>query len=339
VTDSSSVPTVFVTGMPRSGTTLLMVMLDAHLNGTMPRGRVVQAMLDRWYKGVEDERHLEQFLSDLYESDYLNRPPRFDRTVLEQRLTEKLPLSFESLLRTINCYDAYLDDKTLSFWGEKTSALIWDWNRLKTIFNDPYLIILIRDGRAIMSSTLAMYSVNNEVDILGFQHHWADTYNKFCCEAGRLANDSRVKAVRYEDLISDPSGTLEELCRFVGIEFDDDMLNYFLKHDRFASDPHKEIHKLVYHPPVTDRKDRWLMEMRPSLSRITDAHTRKSLEFWKYPELPPALKRPNLVVWMETGYYLFCFKIFMVLVYRCGLLRNNDIVRFFGRRIGFVRED
>jgi hypothetical protein len=316
-----------------------MVMLDAHLNGTMPRGRVVQTMLDRWCKGIEDERHLEQFLSDLYESDYQNRPPRFDRAVLKRRLTEKLPLSFENLIRTINCDDGHLDDKMLSFWGEKTSGLMWRWKQLKASFNDPYLIIVIRDSRAVMSSLLAMYSVGYETDILGFHHHWTDTYNKFCGEAGRLVNDSRVKAVRYEDLISDPCGTLKELCRFVGIEFHGDMLLHFLKHDRFASDSKREIHKLVYQSPVIGRKDGWLIEMRPSLSRITNAFTRKSLELWKYPELPLALKRPNLVVWMETGYYLFCFKIFMVLVYRCGLSRNNDIVRFFGSRIGFVRED
>jgi len=339
VTGTSNAPTVFVTGMPRSGTTLLMVMLNAHPNGTMPRGRVVQMMLDRWYKGIKDEQHLEKFLSDLYESDYQNRPPRFDRAVLKQRLIEKLPLSFESLIRKINCYDENLDDKTLSFWGEKTSEFIWCWERLKPTFNDPYLIILIRDGRAILSSSLAMFDVGYEVDILGFRHHWANKYNKFCCEAGRLTNDLRVKAVRYEDLILDPSGTLEELCRFVGIEFHNDMLSYFRKPDRFATDSKREIHKLLDQSPLIDRKNAWLREMRPSLSRITDARVRKSLELWKYPELPLALKRPNLVVWMETGYYLFCFKIFMVLVYRCSLSQDNGVVRFFGSQIGFVREN
>lgn len=32
--------------------------------------------------------------------------------------------------------------------------------------------------------------------------------------------------VHYEDLVQDPRGTLEQLCRFLGIDFDEAMLDF-----------------------------------------------------------------------------------------------------------------
>ena len=117
------------------------------------------------------------------------------------------------------------------------------------------------------------------------------------------------------------------------------MLSYFREDDRFSTDSSRELHKLVTRLPVAKRKDAWLAEMKPSLLRITNALIRKSLKSWEYPELPPALNKPLLIVGLEGVYYLLCFKTFMVLVYRLGIMRDHRMVLWLARQIGFIRED
>ena len=91
---NSAMPVVLVCGLPRSGTTLLMLMLDSHPQGLMPRGRVLQTTSDRWIRGVSNDHELDEFLDQLYTSDYLHRPPRSSQQDLYAVLQPHLPLTY-----------------------------------------------------------------------------------------------------------------------------------------------------------------------------------------------------------------------------------------------------
>ena len=112
-------PVVLVCGMPRSGTTLLMLMLDSHPHGLMPRGRVLQTTSDHWIRGVSNHHELDKFLDHLYTSDYLHRPPRSSQQDLHAVLQPHLPLTYQSLIKRVNFHDATIRPDSDFFWGGK----------------------------------------------------------------------------------------------------------------------------------------------------------------------------------------------------------------------------
>ena len=110
-------PVVLVCGIPRSGTTLLMLMLDSHPHGLMPSGRVLQTTSDHWTPGVSNHRELDKFLDHLYTSDYVHRPPRSSQQDLHAVLQPHLPLTYESLIQRVNFHDATIRPDSDFFWG------------------------------------------------------------------------------------------------------------------------------------------------------------------------------------------------------------------------------
>ncbi|RLC81454.1 MAG: hypothetical protein DRI61_03885 [Chloroflexi bacterium] len=82
------------------------------------------------------------------------------------------------------------------------------------------VIHLVRDGRAIVNSYLRKYG-----DIMVALRRWAGpALTAFYLK--RLFPERDWLRVRYERLCTDPEGTLKEICSFVRIEFEPQMLAY-----------------------------------------------------------------------------------------------------------------
>ena len=82
------------------------------------------------------------------------------------------------------------------------------------------LILLTRDGRAVFNSNLRR----------GFNREYAlrvwRNYYRFALRAlGRAADPSHVLTLRYENLVTDPTRTLEKVCTWLGIDFSASMLD------------------------------------------------------------------------------------------------------------------
>jgi hypothetical protein len=64
--------------------------------------------------------------------------------------------------------------------------------------------------------------------------------------------------VRYEDLVKDPSATVEEICKFVGVEFEPGMINYG-EHKHYNGFGCPKINKNK--KPHADSVDKWKREI------------------------------------------------------------------------------
>ena len=74
--------------------------------------------------------------------------------------------------------------------------------------------------------------------------------------------DSRVKVVKYEDLVKYSQTTLQEVCDFIGEEYTQEMLKYNEKpRDWYASNTnarsHEKYRNWQINQPMFDGKNKW----------------------------------------------------------------------------------
>ena len=127
--------------------------------------------------------------------------------------------------------------------------MIWKWNTLKNNLDNPRLVIVLRDGRAILSSLLKAHAVAGLETNL---YQWAINYNNFSKRVAALQNDENVNVIRYEDLVKQPLPVLQNLCSFLGIQYHPDMLSDTHKAVRFTNDPKRHMHKLIQEVPMPE---------------------------------------------------------------------------------------
>lgn len=83
------------------------------------------------------------------------------------------------------------------------------------------VILLVRDGRAVFYSGLKRGWSRSEA-----LNAWRRTYLRALPILSRQISPKDLAWVRYEDLAADPARELHKLCRFIGIGYDDAMLQF-----------------------------------------------------------------------------------------------------------------
>jgi len=212
---------VFIVGPPRSGTTLLRLMLNAHSEIAIPDETGIFPWIYQWvnipriFRGQPSRNQqlvaaLGQEVTEAFDSlPWLDRP-RKSRNVVEW------------------LFSSYAKQRQKKYWGEKTPAHVMYIKQIKRMFPTCSIIYVSRDPRAIIASYLR-YSLSRERKIADF---WmCDTieaavaqYAKYTDPA--VENESLINIVKYETLVNEPRQTLEGLCASLGLSFERSMLEY-----------------------------------------------------------------------------------------------------------------
>jgi sulfotransferase family protein len=122
-------------------------------------------------------------------------------------------------------YRAYAKREGKRRWGDKTPHYVFELDVLERLFPGMRVVHLIRDGRDVACSHLALHRSGQ---------HWtagsapaAAGWWRAALRAGRAAGrqlGERYLEVRYEQLVADPEGTLPEVCAFAGIGYRPEMI-------------------------------------------------------------------------------------------------------------------
>ena len=234
---------LFIGGAAKSGTTLLMSLLDNHpqlivvpeetafleRRARFKRKKNLQARLKYLLEGsalnalgagrVESKRVGEN-ARDYTKFDY----PRFvglARDFINQ------PWMNDSLLftETIRAYGITIgtDWRKCVHWVEKTPRSETHLDVLDELFPEAKMIQMVRDPRAVFASRKKV--VRYESGRFANVHLLVREWNRCARETLRLRRDpSRFLVIRYEDLVSKPREVLEQVCRFGGFDFHEGML-------------------------------------------------------------------------------------------------------------------
>nr|PZN47305.1 MAG: sulfotransferase [Actinomycetota bacterium] len=251
---------IFIIGCPRSGTTLLQLMLHSHPRiAVAPETRfVIPAYFHRKVYGdmrePENRRRLAQWIAT-------GKGTKFHELGLDRdefvTAAVHAPGSLGSVIGT--AFAEYARRFGKPRWGDKRPSYFQHVGTLRRMFPDAQFIHLIRDGRDCVASLKEMpwYRGNVYTAVA----NWADAIDFGRRHAAELPKDAYFE-LRYEDLTADPEGALRALCTFLGEEYDPAMRDQREVASQ-AVPPHKVWHRNTHREVNRSRVGSWANRLEP----------------------------------------------------------------------------
>jgi hypothetical protein len=208
-------PAPFIVGVPRSGTTLLRLLLDAHPGLAIPPETGFGSLAASFARRTPDRDELLAALTALPTWQDLG----LDRDELARTFDSLRPWSTGAGLRA--CYVAYAARHAKPRWGDKTPGHVDYMAALAGDLPEARFIHLIRDGRDVAASLRGLPFAPGDGSMRAIAAEWRDTIARARRAGTRLLH---YREVRYERLVTEPEATLRELCDFVELPFDPAML-------------------------------------------------------------------------------------------------------------------
>jgi Sulfotransferase family len=209
---------IFVLGCPRSGTTLLQLMLHAHPRIAIPPETRFLLTCYASRNSFGDLR-AEPARRALAESIVGKRQTLFyDLGLDAAEITEEIvsgPPTLGSALGTV--FAAYAQRFGKPRWGDKRPGYYDYIPALLRLFPQAQIVHLIRDGRDCVASLMEMPWFKQ--DIYAAIATWVEAIDRGRWAARRLPGDTYVE-LRYEHLAANPAAGLTALCGFLGEDFD-----------------------------------------------------------------------------------------------------------------------
>jgi glycosyltransferase involved in cell wall biosynthesis len=284
---STALSPIFIIGAERSGTTLLRLMLTAHPDICIPPESLFFVALESKYGAAPDLLpQVEDFLNDLYNNNF----HRFwewnvDPKLLLNNWKSYHQLSYTQAVETV--YQTYCQqfDPAASIWGDKNPFHIYQLGKIKRYFPGVKVILIVRDFRACYSSVKKLVAKEQErgevwqgiKTIGGLTHQWNQVV--------KIIEKYHQKweqfyLVSYEDLVREPSAQLAKICKWVGVDFQESMLQFYQKNAELGLVP---VNQMVWHPntlePIgSDRINAWQDELSVTELETIELMNWKNLE-------------------------------------------------------------
>jgi hypothetical protein len=299
--DISNLPLFFIIGRPRSGTTLLRILFEAHPHVTIPPESPFIIGLYKKYGKVKmwDEQTITGFCEDLYKQRYFDKWLVEKDRLLNSLMEEKGENTFQVMFRKVCLtYSSVFEKDGIRMIGDKNPAYSIFANRVHKLFPEAKIIHITRDYR---DNYLSLIKVNFEVPIVPLViYRW-----KFALRLMlklKKKNPGLIYTIKYEDLAADPENRFRELCGFLGIDYDPSVMSFYQKKSEVekayaGSDDLNLVHKSLFNPISTERMNRWQSEMSPRDIRIADLVAGKTAEKAGYTRQYTKFN-PGLYLWI-----------------------------------------
>jgi hypothetical protein len=194
---------------------------------------------------------IENFLNDLYNNNF----HRFcewnvDPQLLLSNLTNNQKYCYKRAVSTV--YQTYSQqfDPTASIWGDKNPFHIYQLGKIRRYFPGVKVILIVRDFRACYSSVKKLVVKEQErgevwpgiKTVEGLTHQWNQVVKIFDKYHQKW---EQFYLVFYEDLVREPSSQLAEICKWLGVDFQESMLDFYQK---IAAEGLVPPNQMVWHP-------------------------------------------------------------------------------------------
>lgn len=259
-------PYLFIVGCPRSGTTLLRRMVDAHPLIAIPSSE--QHWLAKWFerrRGVTHEGLVRpELMSELLSYEKFVRTG-IAREDLERLIAADKPPTYSSFVRGV--FDLYGEARGKPLAGDKTPGNVRFIPTLHGLWPEARFVHIIRDGRSVSlslinwerASKLARRHGTWAEDPVTTSAVWWERQVRRGREDGGALDKALYHEVRYESLVEEPSLVCRSLCEFLGVPYNSAMLRFHEGKTKTASGLSAKKAWL----PVTAGLRDWRSEMSP----------------------------------------------------------------------------
>ena len=261
-------PLPVIVGCPRSGTSLLAVMLDSHPQVAVPPETAFLGPVAWLYGSSEVVRRT---FFDVVTADRITVSNwsdfGLDKDEFWRTLQAIEPFTVSAGLRAF--YALYAERERKPRYGEKTPGYVFLMPPIAALLPEAHFVHVIRDpGDTVLSLRKTWFAPSQDFRVL------ADEWRKHV-EAGRRASGlvRRYLEVRFEDLVLHSERELKRVCEFVSLSWDPAMLDYG---ERGAARIERLQGRLHARGPLIDRGQR--TTIHANLTRAPDADR---LDVWR----------------------------------------------------------
>jgi Sulfotransferase family len=186
---------IFIVGCPRSGTSILRVILDSH---------------PRISSGRED--------ATLYWLERLDREPAATRRA-DYGITED---AWHELVRQFvdEQQMVYAQSQKKTRWALKFPELALTIPWIDKVYPNSQIVHIVRDPHDVIASSHRLFGKDRTIN---YGERWV-RYIESAERDGQSLGPSRFKTIRYEDLVTKPEPVLRELIEWLDEKWSEDVL-------------------------------------------------------------------------------------------------------------------
>ncbi len=327
-----SLPVFFITGNSRSGTTMMMRIMNNH-----PQVCSINEphFFEKMWSPADSGKHIDpdSQRSLLYRL-FTGQRAGFFEDVEEHKHkysadVEMLVSKFEGPISRLDVYSAFLHYETEVSQKlipcEKTPQNVFYIEEILKHFPEAKIINMIRDPRGVMLSQKkkwkrkylgANFITSKEVIRLRINYHpitIAKLWNAALSASSKYEGDTRVMNVKFESIADDTNGTFTNICSFLGIKFEEEML--LVPHAGSSTEADKGDELGIRKPSNRSWLERGLT---PTEVYICEKLCKGSMKKYGY---KPTELSPNWLA-LFWQYLLFPFKLVLALIFNLNRMRS-----------------
>ncbi len=280
---------IFVIGNPRSGTTLLRLMLTCHPRIAIPPEAPFLIELQKEFGGYRGEAaETERFVSALAKT------PKFEywklpEALLHSALSERRPRDYASLVDAVyRCY-ATVHQNGKPRWGDKNNAYLAYIETIAALFPSAVFVHIVRDGRDVacsyrsLAGVRAKYAPTLPSDVFDAVFEWKRNLERIRRSFARIGWE-RACELRYEDLVREPERQLRSVCEFLREDYSPRMRDYDRENrDRELEPRDFDAWKLRNRSGIDEAAiDRWKTDLSPEEAALAAVAGAGMLSHYNY---------------------------------------------------------
>ena len=255
---------VFLTGPPRSGTTLLQLLLSSHSRfSSAPETHYFTYVLepiDSWLTEKLSPEKLDIIFERLSAKPMIQLDTEFRKLILQKASNNGI--STASLLNELMEYLSGASSENKIRWIEKTPRHALYLRQILEIYPHAKIITIIRDPRDVVSSQSPFGKFKFKFQLRRYRLARAERWNVIIKSVMDLMPKENILLIRYEDIIESPDLSLKKILEFLEEEYEPHLLttfsNNYEKVVRSEEDSHKNLCSIG---KIVDRRNIWKTRM------------------------------------------------------------------------------
>lgn len=223
---------IFIIGNPRSGTSLLRLVLHSHSQICIPPESHFFLWLEEKYEHWEMNL-LEPYLDDLFQSTKFETW-NISREELRASILKNQPESYAQLNSLVYFSFNKNNSKSIRFWGDKNKLWKDKLHAIVKHYPKAKFIHLIRDGRDVACSFKEIaakklqtkYAPKLPTEISAIAIRWKENVNYIEQFLSELPKEQSI-SMQYEALLQNMPEEISKVANFLGIEVESQMFEYY----------------------------------------------------------------------------------------------------------------
>lgn len=249
---------LFITGLPRSGTTLVRLLFDKHPEIAIPHET---GLIRKCY-----DRRFRLRLTGFKAGRYANLKAVLGEEVV--KAFDALPLSARNnAYKVVNrLMGEYARHQQKPYWGEKTPSNYRNIHIIRRLFPDATVLFVLRDPKAIFASRKRYLREKRTGKDFWMTDDLQAVVNEWVSGVGHvLDHKSAFRIVEYERLVQEPETVLQKLFPEIGLAYDPQVLHFYETAEE-AIPSNDEGHLNPWHKPTQNpidpaNIDKWKHEL------------------------------------------------------------------------------